>query len=76
MVEHCKSNGRQRLFRLQPAAVVLNVVVPILKSRGRSRTPFMEAAADACRQGNIKQVESLPESELQRLLGKKDEDGR
>lgn len=37
---------------------------------------IMEAAADACRQGNIKQIESLPESELQRLLGKKDEDDR
>ena len=36
----------------------------------------MEAAADACRQGNIKQIESLLDSELQRLLGKTDEDGR
>ena len=36
----------------------------------------MEAAADACRQGNINQIESLPDNELQRLLGKKDEDGR
>jgi len=36
----------------------------------------MEAAADACRQGNLKVVESLPDSELQRLLSKTDEDGR
>ena len=36
----------------------------------------MEGAADACRQGNLQQIESLPDSELQRLLSKTDEDGR
>ena len=36
----------------------------------------MEAAADACRQGNMQTIKSLPDTELQRLLGKTDEDGR
>ena len=36
----------------------------------------MEAAADACRQGNIQPIESLADNDLQRLLGKTDEDGR
>lgn len=36
----------------------------------------MDVVADACRQGNLQQIESLPDSELQRLLSKTDEDGR
>ena len=36
----------------------------------------MESAADACRQGNLQRIKSLPDSELQRLLSKTDEDGR
>ena len=36
----------------------------------------MEAAADACRQGSLQIIQSLPNNELQRLLAKTDEDGR
>ena len=36
----------------------------------------MEAAADACRQGDLQTIQGLPDSELQRLLAKTDQDGR
>lgn len=55
---------------------VNSVVILNFDRAAASAQHTMEAAADACRQGNIKQIESLLDSELQRLLGKTDEDGR
>lgn len=36
----------------------------------------MEKAADACRQGDLDTIKGLSDTELQRLIPKRDEDGR
>lgn len=36
----------------------------------------MEKAADACRQGDLDTIKALQDTELRRLISKRDEDGR